>query len=180
MDNIGGGGGGIDPTGGINTAEKFTGISTNRTNAGGAGSGNDIIHFVSSGPFVVNPNDTVEVAFAYIAGDSLADLQSSAAAAQVKYDNSLVVVKNNHTQYPAFIVYPNPVKDMLYISSLNTAEGNCVVNVLNIEGKIIMQHNIINQQATFGIPMAGIENGIYFAQIIAESDVKTVKFIVSR
>ncbi|MFN5711601.1 MAG: S8/S53 family peptidase [Bacteroidota bacterium] len=180
MDNIGGGGGGIDPTGGINTAEKFTGISTNRTNAGGAGSGNDVTHFVSSGPFVVNPSDTVEVAFAYIAGDSLADLQSSAAAAQVKYDNSLVVVKNNHTQYPAFIVYPNPVKDMLYISPLNTAASNCVVNVLNIEGKIIMQHNIINQQATFGIPMAGIENGIYFAQIISESDVKTVKFIVSR
>jgi hypothetical protein len=180
MDNIGGGGGGIDPTGGINTQEKFTGISTNRANAGGAGSGNDVLHFVSSGPFVVNPNDTVEVAFAYMAGLSLTDLQNSAAAAQIKYDNSLVIVNSNQPVNPAFMIYPNPVQDRLNISFLNPYNGSCQINVLNPEGKVILEQKVANPQAPFSISMTGIDNGIYFAQIISDKGVKTVKFVLNR
>lgn len=88
IDNVVGGGGGVDPqTGGFDDLEKSITLSTNRSQAGSAlAGGNEVLHVVSSGPFGVAPSEAVAVAFALIAGDSLADLQASADAAQARYD----------------------------------------------------------------------------------------------
>lgn len=180
MDNVGGGSGGIDPVGGISTDEKFTGISTNRANAGGTGNGNDIIHFVSSGPFSVNPNDTIEVAFAYIAGDSLADLQSSAIAAQLKYDNNPIIVKNNSLKTPDFSVFPNPAKDKLQILFENNNQANYTLKVMNLEGKTIQELKTTRTGSVLEISLDGMENGIYFIEVITPQSVNTQRFILAR
>jgi hypothetical protein len=178
MDNLGGGAGGIDPVGGISTSEKFTGISTNRANAGGAGNGNDVIHFISSGPFVLNPNDTIEVAFAYLAGDSLTDIQNSAIAAQNKYNNSPIIVKNNTLNNPYFSLYPNPVNDELTLLLNNEVKGNFNIRILDLQGKVIesKQYNSYNGSIQFSL--THIENGIYFIEVLTGNTIKSEKFVI--
>jgi len=56
------------------SAEKYTTLSTNRASAGQR----DIAHVVNSGPFSIAPGDSVIVAFALLADDSLTGLQQSA------------------------------------------------------------------------------------------------------
>ncbi len=180
MDNIAGGGGGIDPTGGISTAEKFQGLSTNRTTAGGAGNGNDVIHFVSSGPFSINPNDTIEVAFAYLAGDSLVDLQNSAAAAQIKYNNSPIIVKNNSLNAADFSLYPNPAKEILTISFDNVAQNPVNIRVIDLQGKLVYAKQFNNTNAALHLSVAELENGIYFIQMITNNKVQTEKFVLAK
>jgi hypothetical protein len=172
--------GGIDPTGGVSTAEKYTGISTNRPNAGGTGNGNDVIHFVSSGPFSVTPNDTVEVAFAYIAGDSLADLQSSAIAAQIKYDNDPIIVKNNGFNLVDFQFYPNPANDVLNITWNQIEQGNCIVKLLDVQGKIIQVYESAKNIKQMQISLQNMPEGIYFIQLQTSEKVSNAKFVLSK
>lgn len=178
MDNTSGGGGGIDPTGGISTSEKYTALSTNRPNAGGAGSGNDVIEFMSSGPFTISPNDTIEVAFAYIAGDSLSDLQNSAAAAQVKYDNNPVTVKNTAVHNVDFKLFPNPAADVLNIAPGYGNLINCTIKLIDVQGKVIQEIPVIKQQPLVQLSLTGIDNGIYFLQVTSATEVKTEKFVL--
>jgi serine protease len=182
MDNVAGGGaiGAIDPTGGVSTAEKFQGISTNRTNAGGTGNGNDVIHFVSSGPFILNPNDTIEVAFAYLAGDSLADLQNSAAAAQIKYDNNPIIVKNNSLNTPDFSLYPNPVKEILTLSFNNNVLNPFNIRIVDMQGKLIQSYQFYNSNGPIQLSLANLENGIYFIEVLTNDNVKTEKFVLAK
>jgi subtilisin family serine protease len=182
MDNVAGGGatGAIDPTGGISTAEKFQGISTNRTNAGGTGNGNDVIHFVSSGPFSLNPNDTIEVAFAYIAGDSLPDLQNSAVAAQIKYDNNPVSVKNNQVSISDYKVYPNPAKDVLNVLCTQNSNRNYSIQLIDIQGKVLLKSEANRGNVPLQISLLEFENGIYFIQLNDGERVMTQKFVLSK
>ncbi len=180
MDNISGGGGGIDPVGGISTAEKFQGISTNRANAGGTGNGNDVIHFVSSGPFVLNPNDTIEVAFAYLAGDSLIDLQNSASAAQIKYNNSPIIVKNNSLNEANFNFYPNPVKEILTISFNNVEQNSISIRMIDVQGKLVYAAQFNSTNSPLQLSVADLENGIYFIEVITNDKVQTEKFMLAR
>jgi serine protease len=182
MDNVAGGGatGAIDPVGGISTAEKFQGLSTNRTNAGGVGNGNDVIHFVSSGPFILNPNDTIEVAFAYLGGDSLVDLQNSAAAAQIKYDNSPIIVKNNSIHASDFSLYPNPVKEMLTISFNSVAQNPVSIRMIDLQGKLVYAKQFNNTSGPLQLSLEELENGIYFIEVITNDNVQTEKFVLAK
>jgi hypothetical protein len=135
---------------------------------------------VSSGPFILNPNDTIEVAFAYIAGDSLADLQNSAAAAQVKYDNNPIIVKNNSINAPDFSLYPNPVKEMLTVSFSNMIQNPFVIRIIDLQGKLIQVHQFNYSNSSIQLPLANLENGIYFMEVITKEKVKTEKFVFSK
>ncbi len=112
LDNIAGGGGGIDISAGFSSAQKYQTLSTSRATAGVAGTGNDVCDVVSTGPFTLNPGDSVRVAFALIAGESLVDIIASAEAAQIKYDLITGVDEvNNVDGISISTVYPNPVSD---------------------------------------------------------------------
>jgi len=182
MDNVAGGGGagGIDPSGGISTAEKFQGLSTNRANAGGTGNGNDVIHFVSSGPLSINPNDTVEVAFAYLAGDSLADLLTSAAAAQTKYNNNPIIVKNNSINKSDFSLFPNPVKEVLNVSFNSIVQNPITIRIVDLQGKLIQSQQFNNSNGLIQLPLGNLEQGIYFIEVITTEQIKTEKFILAK
>ena len=88
IDNVTGGAGGVDVSAGFTSAQKFQVLSTDRFNDGTGGTGEDMMNVVSTGPFTLFGGDSVVVAFAMMAGDDLADLQASAANAQIKYDGA--------------------------------------------------------------------------------------------
>jgi hypothetical protein len=78
-DNVTGGGGGLDLSDGFDESEKYATLSTYRPTAGAtASTGNDVIDIVSSGPFTVGAGDSVTIAFALIAGESLTMIQDAA------------------------------------------------------------------------------------------------------
>jgi serine protease len=95
IDNMAGGGGGVDVVDTTvagnkrySTSKKYTTLSTNRYLAGVSGTvttGSDIIEVVSSGPFNIVAGDSIKVAFALIAGDDLVDIKKSADSAQAHY-----------------------------------------------------------------------------------------------
>jgi len=148
----------IDPNSGFSTEDKFTTLTTSR-NAAGGNAGADVAHVVSSGNFSINAGDYVVVAFALLAGDSLLDIQSSADAAQIRYDNDALFVEER-INVRSICIYPNPSKGLF---NINSDEDIVKISVTNIVGKIVLstaskQINISNQP-----------NGLYFVTVFTES-----------
>lgn len=159
VDNVSGGAGGIDPVGGISTAEKYIALSQNRMNAGGAGNGNDVMHVVSSGPFNLLPNDTATVAFALIAGDSLQDIQSSASAAQIKY-NGITVQDTQLNTLRTISIYPNPANDKITVL-INNNYSIKSVRLMDITG-----HTVDATLVDHTISIANLASGLYVVEIV--------------
>lgn len=147
LDNVTGGGGGVDGSDGLDSGEKFTTLSTNRATAGGAGTGNDVIDIVGSGPFTLAPGDSVTVAFALIAGTDLADLQSSAAQAQVKYTLTTGIAEeaNGALSSP----YPNPASNLLRIPFELRVSDQVQLQVFDIAGRLVHSRTIGTVQSGF-------------------------------
>ncbi|MCC6252765.1 MAG: S8 family peptidase [Bacteroidia bacterium] len=174
MDNIAGGAGGIDPVGGLSSAEKYTAISSSRLNAGGSGNGNDIAHFLSSGPFTMNPNDTIEVAFAYMAGDSLIDLQNTALAAQIKYDNNPVSSNISSDAAQTIHIYPNPSNTSLTIS--HKKQDDYEYRLFDIKGQLLYSNN--SSSLDFTINTKPFPDGMYYLQVKSSTYLISKKIVV--
>lgn len=139
IDNVQGGAGGVDLyTNGYGEDEKYTTLSTGRATAGyTTGTGNDVCDVVSTGPFNVNPGDSVVVAFALIAGDDLADLQNSAVDAQDMYDNQ-VPLGIVQAQYGSAVLsqsYPNPAGTASTISFNLPQAGKADLRLYDVMGR---------------------------------------------
>ncbi len=168
IDNISGGVGGIDLTDGFNKSEKYTSLSTNRLSAG-LPSGQDVAHVVSTGNLTLNAGDSVEVAFAIIAGEGLIDIQTSANAAQTIYDNVIGIdeLQNDHD----LLVYPNPSKDFIYVKSTKRVD---YISLRNIIGEVLIIGNS-NKLST-----KNLNSGIYFIEITTEDGTLKRKVIIHK
>ncbi len=149
IDNINGGAGGVDITGGFENNKKFATLSTSRNEAGANQFGNDIIDVMSTGPFYLSPGDTAFIAFALIAGDDLVDLKSSAFAAQNKYDTE-IPHNRNHKPIDENEVwfgkcYPNPTKNDVTFEFYLPSPAPVDLILYNSMGQII---EIIVQEAS--------------------------------
>lgn len=138
IDNITGGGGGIDISTDFTSAEKYTTLSTNRADAGGTGTGNDVCSVTSTGPFSISSNDSIIVAFAILAGDDLADLQNSAVQAQIKYDEATTLLNaNSKNDFVFFAPYPNPANNSSVLK-FNLQKPSVVsITILNSIGQTV-------------------------------------------
>jgi serine protease len=187
IDNVSGGGGGVDIQDAANyysKAEKYTTLSTNRLTAGGTtGTGNDVLNVVSSGPFTINANDSLKVAFALIAGDDLMDLTNSSINAQIKYDNVVMgVQENDKAAFSLKQNFPNPVNASktvieFYLPAASVAE----LNIYNTMGQKIM--TVFNTQLSEGIhqwtiDLAGFKSGVYFYELKAGNNREVMKMVV--
>ena len=185
IDNVGGGGGGVDLTaGGYSEAEKYTTLSTNRPAAGVSGTGADIIDVVSTGPFSLTIGDSVVVAFALLAGDSLIDLQLSAANAQAKYDSLYLplAVKNiNAANAAQFSLFPNPAKEFLTINYTCTEKQKVTIEIKNALGqnvKTVMNEEQSSGKHSINLKTNAFEAGIYFVQFITNDNLITQKIVM--
>lgn len=178
IDNISGGAGGVDLTSfGFSTKEKYITLSSNRLQAGQGIDGNDIMQVLSTGPFSLNINETIEIAFALIAGDSLADLINSAQAAQIRYTNDVPDnVFEITTQKTFSIIYPNPAKDILNIISNNEI---IAIDIIDFYGRTISSQKTYNLK-NITIETNNFKNGIYTLKIISRNSVENHRFILSK
>jgi serine protease len=176
LDNVTGGGGGYDVSATFPTDIKYNTLSNNRLTAGNTTpNGNDVINVMSTGPYTVTPGQSIIVAFALIAGDSLSDLQSSAAAAQIKYNgvkstigvNEISLAQNN------IQIYPNPATDKINVVVKNKTENE--LSVYDINGKLIYQ-NTISTATT--IHTEKWSRGLYFIKVSNAEGVSTTKIVL--
>lgn len=181
IDNLVGGSGGVDlKTGGYEGDEKYVTLSTNRHNAGVAGSGNDVIDVLSSGPFIMEVGDSVEVAFALIAGDSLLDIQTSAINAQKKYEGiANIRADDDHTM----VVYPNPTKGRSIIDIYVPQETMVELKIVNIFGQAI--NTVVSEKMLPGphrivYETLSLASGCYYYQLTMGDKRQIKKLIVSR
>lgn len=76
----------------------------------------------------------------------------------------------------ALVVYPNPVVDVLTVSNV-AIEGNAVIEVLDIEGRVIISKNVSNLFGNYTIDMSSIESGVYFVKVTADNSVQKVRVV---
>ncbi|MBL4593039.1 MAG: S8 family serine peptidase [Flavobacteriales bacterium] len=163
------GSGGIDANGGgFTTLEKYGTLSTNRNAAGGA-NGADIAHVVSTGNFSLNPGEHEIVAFAIIAGDSLSDIQASADAAQVHYDNDALSIEENIED--KFRLYPNPTTGELTVLS---DEKIVLIVIRNMLGETIQKFT------SSKIDISSYPNGFYFVEVVTEKSKRIEKIVLAK
>lgn len=173
IDNISGGAGGVDLYNGYDKSEKYTTLSTNRLNAGQGATGNDVCEVMSAGPLSISPGQTVKLAFALIAGDSLQDIINSANQAQIMYDGLPLSVK----QIPLlddYQVFPNPAHDNIYINSNNKLQKH--IQVFDLAGKLIFD-NLFNEDVLI-ISTKNWNKGVYFIKIATENNISLHKIII--
>ena len=184
LDRIIGGGGGIDIIEVIgsypwqydylNNNTKYQLLSTQRLGAGV----NDIIDIVSTGPFTLNPQDTVNVAFALIAGDNLSDLLLSAVAAQNKYDSiyypqdtTVVTKKNKNHGILTFALYPNPAADHLSLVIETNAQEKFNLYLYDLLGAPVLLRSIeLSKGVNYkDIRISHLSSGMYYYKLESEN-----------
>jgi serine protease len=140
IDNVSGGAGGVNIYSGFTDVDKYTTLSTNRAAAGNtAPAGNDVLDVTSSGPFTIAPGDSIEVAFALIAGDSLSDLKNSAIHAQILYDGLLAgIYEKKQTEFAYLHAFPNPSSGLTQVELTITAESAAELALYDMQGKKVM------------------------------------------
>jgi hypothetical protein len=190
IDNIAGGGGGVDindATDYFGTGNKYTTLSTNRYIAGAADAdGEDIVGVMSSGPFTIAAGDSAKVAFALIAGDDLTDIKKSADSAQVHYDGppSIVTgIKNNGNNELNAVVFPNPTNGDLNFMINTTKSENIdiiLVNTLGQTMKHLVKNNMNSGFNQITTDVSQLPVGTYFYQIKTDNASLKGKVIITK
>lgn len=184
IDNISGGNGGLDMFDGYSNADKYLSLSTFRQDGGtSATTGNDIIQIVSTGPFNLANNDSVKVAFALIAGEDLSMIQSSADAAQIRYDN----LSTGMTEIPmagAFSLsqsYPNPANNQSTISFVLPQANQTELSIYTTMGKkvkSVLAEKLNGGKYSVTVDLTQLAAGNYFYRLQSGSLVKTLPLTI--
>jgi serine protease len=177
--------GGIDiVTGGFDNAEKYSAMSTSRSNSGTASAaGNDVLSAVSTGPFNLAVGDSVEVAFALIAGDNLSSIQTSSDAAQNMYDLKFVGIASigsadKNSLSPCF---PNPASKETRIDfsiDKNNFTDLSIYNILGVKVKTVVNEKISSGKYSIPVELGDLAPGNYLFKIISGDFIKTLPMII--
>ena len=174
-DNVTGGGGGLDLSDGFDESEKYATLSTYRPSAGAtASTGNDVIDIVSSGPFTVGAGDSVTIAFALIAGESLTMIQDAADAAQIRYDNSsptglspLPVAGNTRLTS----VYPNPASSAVSVDFSLRSGSFATIGIYSLSGELmksVLSEQLAAGRYTLNVDVNSLATGTYMVRMVAD------------
>ncbi len=133
FEHVSGGAGGIDITDNFTITEKYEALSTPKFTAGGL-VGNDVSHIVSAGPFFIAPNDSQQVVFALLAGNSLNELEEISDSAALNYQNEIITYSTDLAYQKEIFIYPNPSNDIQYVHIFENYE-NLSVHILDMLGR---------------------------------------------
>jgi serine protease len=182
--------GDVNPTiswDGFSDFEKWTALTSGDTYASTGPS--DISLLVSSGPFVLEPNDMLEVDIAIAAGENLTELTKNILQAKNKYldlptdviDNDLII-----SSYELKQNYPNPFNPNTTIKySVPAAEEGYIPSLQLMVYDILGQEvaTLVNQQQNPGnyeinFDASNLPSGVYFYQLKTNSYTSIKKMIL--
>ncbi len=176
----------LETGGGFSLSEKYltlsSGIKTNSLGDSPA-NGYDVSFVIGSGPYTIPANGAVKVAFAFIGGDNLEDLQASAVAAENKYNTLL-----NQSVSPSegFVLkqnYPNPAVNSTTIEFSIPKEAVTSISLYNVVGKRVRE--VLNENLRQGlyrinVDLGGLKSGVYFYRMSYENKSRTMKMLIVR
>lgn len=147
--------------------------------------GGDVIQTVSSGPFTIAAGDSIEVAFALLAGDNLADIQATSAAAQTKYDDLFAPTGLFVAQSDAFgikAIYPNPSKGNVSVDVILNHTSNAKIEVLNLTGQVVYTLNkeLAQGESKVDLDLNNLAAGQYLVKFTSNEKVQTQKLTVTK
>ena len=166
---------------GFTNYEKYNALKSSRNMAGFYVNGNNVSDMISTGPFVILPNDSIVIAFALIAGDHLSDIQSSADAAYFKYHNIQSINNFNSTYCQLNQNFPNPFNSETTIN-FNLTENSFVdLSVFNVLGEKIV--TIVNKNMDIGsysytFNADKFKEGIYYYRLKTKNSSSSKKMII--
>lgn len=151
--------------------EKWEAMQENRNQAGFMESrGNDVSHMISSGPYDLNPGDSVKIAYAILAGNHLLDVEKAADQAVYQYFNYSNT--ESHTRSPEVMVFPNPARKEFVIHTHKTDRWQ--YQVFTSHGKLVDQGDFHNQEYVYN---RSLKSGIYFIKV-RNKDVTFVRKVI--
>lgn len=172
LDNMAGGGGGIDISSAFSTADKYSTLSTFRQDAGQPANtgyaGNDVCSVMSTGPFSINASDSIKIAFAILAGDDLADLQESADTAQIRWNNaSSLGINNSNVVVRNLAVYPNPASDAINFVMTGNQLDPSTISLVNVIGEVVK--TAIMKSGNASLDVSDLAPGTYIYKVTEKS-----------
>ncbi len=174
-------GGSLKIKDGFTSFEKYTAMKSSRENAGFFDIDNDISSLISTGPFNLQSQDTLKVAFAVIAGDHLNDLQNSAQMASLFYNGDFTSTQPiPDTFFSNIKSFPSPFTDKLTARFYQQTKGKSEIFVFDISGRQIYHHPYMNAmpgEINHIINTSDWESGTYIIQIITPHYSHSIKAI---
>ena len=103
-------------------------------------------------------------------------------------NDRLATLSNNQFDFiskeNAFFIAPNPAKSQITIHSNQPFNSSSKISVLNLNGQIVKKQMKIvansDDKLTFNFDVSDLNDGIYFAEIINDTNSKTIKFILKK
>jgi len=161
---------------GYTDPEKLTAMSSGFTNM--TIGPNDVMHFVSAGPFSIPAGDSITLGFSIMAGDNLADLQATADAAQIKWDGIATGLEQVASLKSGINVYPNPASGKVNIRWKKPVSGEVKVSISDLAGRKVFEKVYSSVSGETSINVSGIATGVYFLQVNHEGENANYKLIL--
>jgi serine protease len=188
IDNVTGGGGGIDIYDDLDhfsDQDKYAVLSTNRDVAGHtAANGNDVCDVTSTGPRSIAPGDSMMVAFALICGTDLTSILSSADAAQQKYDTHIDVEEITSAEGQMMLgIYPNPVSRTATVTYQLEKNFQVELSLYNMMGEKVKSFSAGKQsqgEHKITIDASAFPKGNYFIQLNAGGTIEVRKMVITK
>ncbi len=152
----------------------------------------DFSSFIGSGPFALEPGDSVLVGFAWIAGQGLPDLSANADLAQAAWNDLVVSVQPEHVQIPQEFQleqnFPNPFNPATRIRYFIARQNHVSLIIYNALGQVVRTLVSAEHRPGFfeidwdGRNDAGVQmaNGLYFYQLMSGERSLARKMILLR
>jgi serine protease len=182
FDNTPGGGGGLDITDGFSSREKYISLSGSRAKAG-LPSGSDVCHLVSTGPFSVPPGDSITIAFAVLAADSLQELKEVAAYADAKYNPVVTAAGKGTDRAFSLSAFPNPSSGRVTVSLHTVASGNVTIDLYSPQGERLQRLEEARTPAgyhAYDLDLSSASSGMYFLRVVSGSGTALRKIVLVR
>jgi serine protease len=165
-------------------SEKFQALSSGvQSTTLGLPNGLDVSYTIGYGPFDLAPNQTKKIAFAFLAGHDLPNLNQTALAAQIKYNQVLTTIGND-TKLSAFSVsqnYPNPANGSSKLNVYLPEIGQLNIAVYDILGKQQIQvfvGKLKQGNHQIEINSQNLKTGLYYYRTTFEGQEKVMKMLV--
>jgi photosystem II stability/assembly factor-like uncharacterized protein len=92
--------------------------------------------------------------------------------------SKIVAIDWNKVSSTKWALFPNPVKDKLFLSGNEDISGEQAVQIMDIAGKIIVQTTI--QKLRNGLSINNLANGTYFLELPNAKEAERKSFVVNR
>ena len=103
-------------------------------------------------------------------------------------NDRLATLSNNQYDFTSkentLFIAPNPAKSQITIHSNQPFNSSSKIFILNVNGQIVKKQMEIvansDDKLTFNLDVSDLNDGIYFAKIINDTNSKTIKFILKK